>query len=87
MARPVLKNKAARAVFLDKHLLSDAPTGGSKGADLLDLITGLGFVQVDSISTVERAHHMILRARRASYRPKSGAAGDAKALRKRWMPC
>lgn len=71
MSVPVLKNKAARAIFLDRHLLSAAPTGNSKGDDLLELITQLGFVQVDSISTVERAHHMILRARKASYRPKN----------------
>ena len=70
MALPVLKNKAARAIFLDRHLLSAAPTGISKGAELLNLITQLGFVQVDSIRTVERAHHMVLRARKASYRPK-----------------
>ncbi|WP_439138130.1 winged helix-turn-helix domain-containing protein [Planktotalea sp.] len=69
MALPVLKNKAARAIFLDRHLLSAAPSGSGKGEDLLDLITQLGFVQVDSINTVERAHHMVLRARRAAYRP------------------
>lgn len=71
MSIPVLSNKTARAIFLDRHLLSAQPTGASKGSDLLDLITQLGFVQVDSISTVERAHHMILRARKASYRPKN----------------
>jgi uncharacterized protein YcaQ len=70
VALPVLKNKVARAIFLDRHLLSAAPTGISKGAELLNLITQLGFVQVDSISTVERAHHMVLRTRKASYRPK-----------------
>ena len=37
---------------------------------LLELIERLGFVQVDSIRTVERAHHMILFARLASYRPR-----------------
>lgn len=69
MSVPVLDNKTARAIFLDRHLLSSAPTGSGKGDDLLDLITRLGFVQVDSINTVERAHHMILRARRTKYRP------------------
>ncbi|MGB7317926.1 MAG: crosslink repair DNA glycosylase YcaQ family protein [Planktotalea sp.] len=71
MALPVLSNKKARAVFLDRHLLNAAPTGTGKGDDLLSLITQLGFVQVDSINTVERAHHMVLRARRAAYRPKN----------------
>ena len=36
---------------------------------LCDLIRGLGFVQVDSINTVARAHHMILFARNQTYRP------------------
>ena len=71
MSRPILKNKVARAIFLDRHMLSTAPSGTGKGADLLDLITTLGFVQVDSINTVERAHHMVLRARRAAYRPRN----------------
>ncbi|MGH1579135.1 winged helix-turn-helix domain-containing protein [Planktotalea sp.] len=71
MSAPVLTNKSARAVFLDRHLLSNAPTGTGKDKDLLDVITRLGFVQVDSINTVERAHHMILRARRTSYKPKN----------------
>lgn len=71
MSTPTLRNKSARAIFLDRHLLSSAPVGSGKGDDLLELITDLGFVQVDSISTVERAHHMILRTRRAAYRPKN----------------
>ncbi|NNF79234.1 MAG: winged helix-turn-helix domain-containing protein, partial [Rhizobiales bacterium] len=36
---------------------------------LLEMIQSLGFVQVDSIQTVERAHHMILFARNQTYRP------------------
>ena len=51
------------------HGLSEAPSGPAKGADLQTLIDRLGFVQIDSINTVERAHHMILFARRQSYRP------------------
>lgn len=65
-----LENKAARRLFLDKHALAEAPTGPAKGAALTDLITRLGFVQLDSVRTVERAHHMILFARRQAYRPK-----------------
>jgi uncharacterized protein YcaQ len=69
VARPVLKNRDARRLFLHKHGLATPPSGAGKGADLLALITELGFVQVDSINTVERAHHMVLRARRTGYRP------------------
>ena len=60
-----LDNRAARRLFLYRHALS-----GPQDPDLLSLIHRLGFVQVDSINTVERAHHMILGARRRSYRPK-----------------
>lgn len=68
-ARLRLPNADARRLFLARHALSDAgpETPGKPG--LVELIRRLGFVQVDSISTVERAHHMILSARRKSYRP------------------
>ncbi|MGC1430500.1 MAG: crosslink repair DNA glycosylase YcaQ family protein [Albidovulum sp.] len=69
MTLPVLHNKAARRLFLDRHALIEPPQGPAKGAGLLALIARLGFVQVDSINTVERAHHMILWSRRQSYRP------------------
>lgn len=68
-ARPILTNTRARRVFLDRHALLEPPTGPATGADLAALIDRLGFVQVDSVNTVERAHHMILFARRQSYRP------------------
>ena len=37
---------------------------------MLGTIEQLGFVQIDSIDTVVRAHHMIIAARRKSYRPR-----------------
>ncbi len=69
MSLPRLDNPAARAIFLDRHALAEAPSGPAKGADLLDLITRLGFVQLDSVNTVARAHDLILFARRPRYRP------------------
>jgi uncharacterized protein YcaQ len=69
MPLPVLPNAAARRLFLHRHALAERPQGAAAGADLAALIDRLGFVQVDSINTVERAHHMILFARRPSYRP------------------
>ncbi len=45
------------------------PHKGQGKDDLHDLIHQLGFVQMDSIRTVERAHHMILFARNQTYRP------------------
>jgi uncharacterized protein YcaQ len=68
---PALPNAAARRLFLHLHGLGEAPAGPAKGADLAALITRIGFVQVDSITTVERAHHMILAARRPAYRPEA----------------
>ncbi|MEM6934656.1 MAG: crosslink repair DNA glycosylase YcaQ family protein, partial [Pseudomonadota bacterium] len=59
-----LPNSEARALFLARHgLCRDGCT------NLGGIIDQLGFVQVDSIKTVERAHHMILSARSKPYRP------------------
>ena len=66
-----LGNRDARRIFLHRHLLSDTPTGPAQGADLLTLIEGLGFVQLDSINTVARAHDLILFARKPRYRPQA----------------
>jgi len=70
MASPViLSNTTARHLLLARQGLSVAPTGRLTGDSLLDMITALGFVQIDSIQTVARAHHMILFARNQTYRP------------------
>ena len=65
-----LSNAAARNILLQLQGLTRPPQRRLPPQDLLELITGLGFVQVDSIQWVERAHHMILHARCQSYRPK-----------------
>lgn len=70
MPVPQLDNKTARRLFLDRHALAEQPIGAAKGVDLQALIRRLGFVQLDSINTVARAHDMILYSRRPSYRPK-----------------
>jgi len=64
-----LNNEEARRVFLDRHRLSETPQGDAKGDALLSLVDSLGFVQLDSINTVARAHDLILFARRPRYRP------------------
>ncbi len=71
MSHQVLQNQPARRLFLDRHALCEATTGPASGADLAALIDRIGFVQIDSINTVERAHHMILWSRRQSYRPEA----------------
>ncbi len=65
----LIPNPRARRLFLDRHALSEAPVGPASGQTLHDLIERIGFVQVDSINTVARAHDMILWSRRQSYRP------------------
>lgn len=70
-ARPLIDNARARRLFLGRHALAEAPSGPAAGAPLADLVERLGFVQVDSIRTLERAHHMILHARRRAYRPEA----------------
>jgi len=71
MTLTTLSNKHARRVFLDRHRLSETPQGAASGPDLLNLIETLGFVQLDSINTVARAHDLILFSRRPRYRRKA----------------
>lgn len=66
--RPLIDNRTARWLFLERHGLSQSPALKQSKTQLLALIERLGFVQVDSINTVERAHHMILFSRNQTYR-------------------
>lgn len=63
-----LSNACARRLWLDQHGLWGAPKGA---LDIPQIGAALGFVQLDSIRHVERAHDHILWSRNASYR-----AGD-----------
>lgn len=65
----LIRNPSARRLFLTRHALTEAPVGPASGQALQELIERIGFVQVDSINTVARAHDMILWSRRQSYRP------------------
>src|ERR1700732_4165183 len=67
MARFEVSNEAARWLFLDRHLLTERAQHPLTGDDVLALVRRLGFVQLDSINVVERAHHMILFSRAAGY--------------------
>jgi uncharacterized protein YcaQ len=64
----LVSNRDARRIFLNRQGLASPPNRALTKAGLLDLVTSLGFVQIDSISVVERAHHMILHARNQTYR-------------------
>ena len=65
MTRLKISNREARRLWLTSHGLSDAPTGP---LDAMALIQGLGFVQLDTIQVVSRAHHHILWSRNQNYR-------------------
>jgi len=64
----LIRNEDARRLFLHLQGLSRPPRQRLDRAGLRDLIEQIGFVQVDSINTVERAHHQILFARNQTYR-------------------
>ena len=71
MTCPRLDNRRARRLFLYRHLLLRSEAGAGRGADIASVLDALGFVQVDSVNTLARAHDLILWTRRRRYRPKS----------------
>jgi uncharacterized protein YcaQ len=69
MRTPIhISNKEARRLLLYLHGLSFAVRKKLTSQGLLELIEHMGFVQVDSINTIARAHHMILFTRDPAYR-------------------
>ncbi|MDX2485465.1 MAG: crosslink repair DNA glycosylase YcaQ family protein [Pseudodonghicola sp.] len=60
-----IPNRTARALWLSSQGVGRAPTGP---LDVLEIIRQLGFVQLDSIQVVARAHHHILWSRNQNYR-------------------
>ena len=80
MSRPLLPNRAARRLFLDRHLLLRPRGGPGRGEDLDGVLDALGFVQLDSVNTLARAHDLILWSRRGRFRP---AALEALVARRR----
>jgi uncharacterized protein YcaQ len=71
MTPPFLDNRRARRLFLDRHLLLRPGSGPGSGKDLDGVLRDLGFVQVDSVNTLARAHDLILWSRRGQYRPEA----------------
>ena len=69
MSRLLLPNRAARRLFLGRHLLLRPGSGPGRAGDLEGVLDALGFVQVDSVNTLARAHDLILWSRRGRYRP------------------
>ncbi len=59
----------ARRLVLSAQGLADEPRRRLPPSGLVDLVQRLGFVQVDSINTLARAHDLILFSRNQTYRP------------------
>ncbi len=59
---------AARLLLMGAQGLLSDPARAATPKSLLDLVTRMGFVQLDSISYVERAHHLTLFSRSDGYR-------------------
>lgn len=60
-----ISNREARRLWLEAQGLSTTPIGK---LDLASLIKALGFVQLDTIQNVTRAHHHIIWSRNQNYR-------------------
>jgi uncharacterized protein len=65
-----LSNRDARRLFLSLKGLSEPPGRRLTPDSLHQLIDRIGFVQLDSIQVVERAHNHILFSRNETFRPK-----------------
>jgi uncharacterized protein YcaQ len=90
---------AARRLFLSAHGLLVDPATSAGPVSVERAIERLGFVQVDTIQVVERAHHHILMTRFDGYRPETLRCllerdrrlfehwtHDAAVIPRRWLP-
>jgi uncharacterized protein len=98
-ALPTVPADLARRLFLGGQGLLDDPRQAATPAAIQARIEAMGFVQVDSINVVERAHHLILASRFDGYRPPhldrllerdrslfENWTHDASAIPTRWFP-
>lgn len=96
---PVLPIATARRLLLGAQGLLDDPRRRVNAAEVGDLIDRMGFVQLDSINIVERAHHLTLASRLDGYRHSHLTrllekerrlfehwTHDASAIPARWLP-
>ncbi len=96
---PTIPATAAQRLFLGAQGLLDDPARRATTASLQALIERLGFVQVDTINVVARAHDLTLFSRLDGYRPEQlkklleekrslfeGFTHDASAIPTAWFP-
>ena len=63
-----ISNRDARRLWLERQGLARTPTGKLDQASLLAMVERLGFVQLDTIRIIARAHDHILWSRNQNYR-------------------
>ena len=98
-ALPLIPALTARRLLLGAQGLLDDPRGRVTAGRVQDLVERMGFVQIDSINVLERAHHLTLAARLQGYRPQQldrllerdrllfeHWTHDASAIPTRWYP-
>ncbi|MDR3682091.1 MAG: crosslink repair DNA glycosylase YcaQ family protein [Geothrix sp.] len=96
---PTISSLDAQRLFLGAQGLLEEPARLATTASLLGLIERLGFVQVDTINVVARAHDLTLFSRLDGYRPEQwkkllegqrslfeGFTHDASAIPTAWFP-
>ncbi|MGE0493616.1 MAG: winged helix-turn-helix domain-containing protein [Vulcanimicrobiota bacterium] len=64
-----LSRDRARRLFMAGQDLLESPRRKASADRAAEIIEHLGFVQIDSINVLERAHHLILGARMDGYKP------------------
>jgi uncharacterized protein YcaQ len=62
-----IPNRSARNLLFARTGLSRRPEGAGRRARLARIIEDLGYVQIDSVNVLERAHHHILHSRDPAY--------------------
>ena len=96
--RHIVPVEAARRLLIEGCALDRAPVRATPRS-VLALVRALGFVQVDSISAVERAHHLAMHSRLDGYEPRHLTnhaersrtvfehwTHDASLIRSDWLP-
>ncbi len=63
-----ISNRMARRLWLDRQGLAGAPIGALDKDGLLEIVRKIGFVQLDTIRVIARAHDHILWSRNQNYR-------------------
>ncbi len=67
-SKPVISNRITRRLLLEANGLAGSTSGALDSAELLTIIEKLGFVQLDTLRIVARAHDHILWSRNHNYR-------------------